>query len=81
LFNFFSSLSAILGAILALVLVAGIDKIELILIPLTAGHFIYIAAADVIPELHKETNVKKSFIQLLGLILGICVMVLLVFMK
>ncbi len=78
LFNFFSSLSALLGAVFALILISGVDKIELFLIPLTAGHFIYIASADVIPELHKETNVKKSLIQFLGLILGIGVMVLLV---
>jgi len=80
-FNFISSLSSILGAIVGLFLVTNISKFELILIPLTVGNFIYIAAADVIPELHKETDVKKSLIQLLGLILGIGVMVLLVVME
>ena len=80
-FNFVSSLSAILGAIVALLLTTGVSKFELILIPITAGNFIYIAAADVIPELHKETELKKSFIQLLGLLVGIGIMVLLILVE
>ena len=44
------------------------------LIPFAAGGFIYIAVADLIPELHREVKVRKSLVQLLSIILGIFVM-------
>ena len=34
------------------------------LVPFAAGGFIYIASADLISELHKEVEVKKSILQL-----------------
>lgn len=74
LLNFGSALVAVVGAVLTMFLNGTIDNIELFLIPVSAGGFIYIAASDLIPELHKETNVKKSFLQLISLILGILIM-------
>jgi len=71
-FNFLSALMAVAGAILVLTL--GINNFSRLLIPFTAGGFIYIAASDLIPELHKETDIAKSTFQLIGLLLGICVM-------
>jgi zinc and cadmium transporter len=46
-------------------------------VPLTAGGFLYIAGSDLIPELHHNTDVKKSIIQLLMLIAGVAVMTVL----
>ena len=77
-FNFLSALMAVLGAIIALTSSIYIPGIENILVPLAAGQFIYISAADLIPELHKETDTKKSILQLIWFILGIIVMILLV---
>lgn len=76
-FNFLSALMAVIGALLVLVL--GIRTINLVrlLVPFTAGGFLYIAGSDLIPELHKETSLAKSLLQMLGLILGIGVMLLL----
>lgn len=49
------------------------------LLALTAGGFIYLAASDLIPELHRhESKVKQSLWQLASVILGIIVMLLLV---
>lgn len=76
-FNFVSALVAILGAILTLALGSRFTNLVPLLIPFTAGGFIYIAGSDLIPELKKETNLKKSFLQLLGLLLGIGLMLLL----
>lgn len=73
-FNFLSGLMAIGGAVLTLFLGTRFVQPVRLLIPFTAGSFIYIAGSDLIPELHKETNLKKSAFQLLGLILGIGVM-------
>ena len=77
-FNFLSALMAVLGVIIALTSSLYIPGIEKILVPLAAGQFIYISAADLIPELHKETDTKKSIIQLIWFVLGIIIMILLV---
>ena len=39
--------------------------------PIIATLFIYIAASDLIPELHKEKDFRKSFIQLIVFFTGI----------
>jgi zinc and cadmium transporter len=37
------------------------------------GGFVYIAGTDLIPEIHKEKDAKKSLLQLLMLALGISI--------
>lgn len=60
LFNFFSALLAVVGAIVGY-MVAGMSEMFMqFIIPFAAGGFIYIAASDLIPELHKEADLKKS---------------------
>lgn len=80
-FNFVSALTAVAGAILVLILGERIVGVSQLLIPFTAGGFIYIAGSDLIPELHKETNLAKSLIQMVGLILGIGIMLILLFIE
>lgn len=72
--NFLSATMAIFGAGLVLLVGSSFELLTESLIPFTAGGFIYIAGSDLIPELKKETNPKKSLIQLLGVILGILIM-------
>jgi zinc and cadmium transporter len=72
--NFLTALTAILGVIAALFLNNYISGIQKFLIPLAIGGFIYIAGSDLIPELHKETNVKKSFIQIISFVIGVLIM-------
>lgn len=81
IFNFLSALMAILGTIFALSFGARISGFSKLLIPFTAGGFIYIAGSDLIPELHKETNLGKSALQLCGLLLGIGVMLVLTLLE
>ncbi len=81
MFNFISALLAVVGTVISLVIGTKIQNYTLFLIPFTAGGFIYIAGSDLIPELHKETKLSKSFIQLIALIFGIGVMLLLVVME
>lgn len=77
LLNFFSALIALVGAGIAIIASNYITNINAILIPLTAGGFIYIAGTDLIPELHKDNTTKMSILQLLGIVAGISVMLLL----
>ncbi|MBM3233962.1 ZIP family metal transporter [Candidatus Pacearchaeota archaeon] len=79
LVNFFSSLTAFLGAILTLWLTQLAD-LKSILVPVAIGGFIYIAASDLIPEMHKETEISKSVIQILAFLLGIMIMLVLLFL-
>lgn len=75
-FNFLSALVALAGTALALVL--GKDPGQSSLIEgFTAGGFIYIAAAGVLPEMNKErTTLRSTVIQVTSLTLGMAVALL-----
>ena len=78
IYNFISALAAILGVILGYFLINQIDNLNNFLLPLAAGGFIYIAASDLIPELHKQTNLKKSLISFFIFVLALIFMLLIV---
>jgi len=80
-YNFLSATLAFTGAILTIVVGSSVVQIQQWLVPFTIGGFIYIASADLIPELKKETNLGKSAIQLFSLLLGIGFMALFSFME
>jgi len=73
-FNFLSALTAILGALVGIIFSAKSTVFAYIVMPIAVGGFLYIAGSDLIPELHKETNIKKSFIQIICFLLGILIM-------
>lgn len=81
LFNFLSALTAVVGTIISLYFGSYFGEYNLFLIPLTVGGFIYIAASDLIPELHKELEVTKSIMQLLGIMIGVIIMISLLFLE
>jgi len=75
LVNFVSALFALFGAVLTLFLASSIQNLELILIPIAIGGFIYIAGSDLIPEIHKHSDqISSSLFQLLAFIIGILIM-------
>jgi len=76
-FNLVSALSAILGTIIGLVFASAAGNFAVFVLPVAAASFIYIAAADFIPELHKETQPSKSALHVLGFALGALAMFLL----
>jgi len=78
LFNLLTALTAIAGAILALYLGERIEVMSKFLAPFAAGSFIYIAGADLIPEIHREHKTTgASLLKLASFLLGIGVMALL----
>jgi zinc and cadmium transporter len=81
LLNFLTALTAVLGVVIGLLLNNYSDNIKYIFIPLAIGGFIYIAGSDLIPELHKETNIKRSIIQIITFVLGILIMLSLLFLE
>ena len=72
--NFLIGLTAMLGAIVGYFL-SGLSRGFLsFILPLTAGGFIYIATSDLIPEIHKEKNLKHSTLAFIAFLLGIIFM-------
>ncbi len=74
LVNFLSALISVLGAGFALLLGDISDKITPALIAIAAGSFLYIAGSDLVPELHKISELKKSIVQFIAIIIGISLM-------
>ena len=72
-YNFLSQLTSVLGGLIGF-LAASVQGFHVLLLPFAAGGFIYIAASDLIPELHKETNPKKSVSAFAIFLLGITFM-------
>ena len=71
LFNFLSGLTALLGAVLGFFFLKNLEELLPMALAFTAGMFIYIACADLIPDLHKEFKRQKSWAQSIPFILGI----------
>lgn len=71
--NLLTGSAAVVGAVLALL--SGDALSEDLLLPVAAGAFIYIASTDLLPELHKEPEPRKSLLQIGALVAGVGVMV------
>lgn len=74
--NISVALTAVLGGLVGYLLHGSGLDIEAYLLPLAAGGFLYIAAADLMPEIRKEKDRKKSLTAFAMFILGILLMVL-----
>lgn len=74
--NFISALTAFVGAFVGWNVGAS-EEMFSILLPLTAGGFIYISTVDLLPEIHREKSLKKSILALLFFLLGLGAMWLL----
>lgn len=79
--NFISALTSIAGLLFVFIFGNLIENVALWFIPIAAGGFIYIAVADLIPELHKTNKLKHSLIQLGIIILGVLSMVALTLLE
>lgn len=80
-YNFLTALTAVAGAIVALLASFYVKDMTTFLLPFAAGTFIYIAGSDLIPELHKEVKAEKSLLQFVAIVLGVVVMLLLLFLE
>lgn len=69
--NFLSGLVAVVGAVLVLAAGPALGASGDALLPVAAGGFIYIAAADLVPELHRSRKLTVSLGQLALIVLGI----------
>ena len=74
LFNFLSALTAMMGAVCGYFLTDLTGGFSNFILPLTAGGFIYIATSDLIPEIHKERDLKRSTLAFAAFLFGIALM-------
>ncbi len=79
--NFISALASVLGLVIVFIFGSTVENSILWFVPIAAGGFIYIAVADLIPELHKTKELKHSIIQLGIIMLGVLAMVALLFIE
>lgn len=81
LWNLCSGLTSLMGAGVVLLTHDMHPGLTSVLMAFTAGNFLYIAGADLIPELHKETHWKSAVLQLLLICTGIGIMQALAFLE
>ncbi len=69
--NVLSSLSTLVGAVGVFYLGDFLEGLEVYILAIAAGMFLYIALADLVPELHEASEKKRNTIQLLVFFLGV----------
>ncbi|MDO9049146.1 MAG: ZIP family metal transporter [Methylobacter sp.] len=71
LYNFYCSLTVVIGAVFALFFSQVAESSLVFLLPIAAGGFIYIAATDMIPALHEHSTIANLVGQTIIFGLGI----------
>jgi zinc and cadmium transporter len=72
--NFATALTAVAGGVTGYYLSPYLGGAMIFLLPFAAGGFLYIAASDLVPELHKEKNTVKTVVSFVSFIVGIILM-------
>ena len=76
--NFFSALTAFLGAGIGLYLSSTIEGVIPYMAAFAGGNLLYIAGSDLLPELRKTIDARRSVVQLVFLIVGVALVALLI---
>ncbi len=71
LFNLLSSFATVAGGLLAYFGMARLHAVLPYFLCVAASSFIYIAVADLIPTLHRETDLKTSLLQIVLILAGV----------
>ncbi|MFW5886475.1 MAG: ZIP family metal transporter [Bacteroidota bacterium] len=75
-FNMISATTAILGTILGIFLAGSLNNFTGFIIPFAAGNFIYIAASNLVPQLHRKCDFKETIMHIFAILLGISLIAL-----
>jgi zinc and cadmium transporter len=76
-YNFISATAAIAGALIAFVALPIVHTMTPVVVAIAGGSFLYIALADLMPEMHRGCNIKKDIIQTVLIFVGISITALL----
>jgi len=78
-FNFATAITAILGGVIGYLAASVMQTSIIYLLPFAAGNFIYIAAADLIPEIKHQVSLGRSILHFGVFIIGIAIMLMVKF--
>ncbi|NVM46819.1 MAG: ZIP family metal transporter [Candidatus Lokiarchaeota archaeon] len=78
LFNFLSGMIALLGGLLAFALSDVLEVFNFFFLAFSGGGFLYIASTELMPEILKQEDLKKSIIQALIFVSGLILIISLV---
>ena len=70
-YNFLTALMAVVGSIVGYYFSGRVGDFSKVILPFAAGGFIYVASCDLIPEIHKQADLKKATRSMEFFILGI----------
>ncbi len=76
-YNFLSALVAIAGTLVVFIFSQSVLNLAPYLVGFAAGNFLYIAASDLIPELHRKHKPLTSILETIFIVTGVVVMRLL----
>ena len=79
-YNLITALTALIGGVIGYFFIPHMGEFQGYILPIAAGGFLYIAASDLVPELHKETNTWKTVLAFTMFVVGIVLMWLVKFM-
>ncbi|MBA7686605.1 hypothetical protein ES703_95055 [subsurface metagenome] len=66
----------VVGAVVGYFLSFSLGNLTIYLLPIAAGGFLYISTSDLIPEIRKEENLRKSLLSFACFLVGILIMYL-----
>jgi len=73
LLNVIANISMTLGAVITYVLIDSAGDILPILLAFTASNLIYVAVSDLIPGLHKKTELREAAMQISMILVGVII--------
>jgi zinc and cadmium transporter len=76
LFNFLSALTALIGVGVGIFFIGVLEGFTNFIIPFAAGNFLYIAASNLVPQLHRHCGIKDTILHLFAILIGVGIIVL-----
>lgn len=73
MFNIASSFATLLGALLSYFILSFMNDLVPTILALAASSMIYVSVSDLIPGLHKKTDLKDSLRQVLMIVIGVVI--------
>lgn len=72
IYNFIAQLTAVIGGLIGYFMFS--DTLRAFMLPFAAGGFVYIAASDLIPELHKDPRMDRAMAAFVLFLAGVVLM-------
>ena len=73
LLNVIANITMTIGAVITYILIDSAGEILPVLLAFTASNLIYVAISDLIPGLHKRTEIKESTMQIAMILIGVMI--------